>query len=42
MEKVIKVIIKKIKNMDMEYLNGKMVKDMKDNGVMENNMVMVY
>ena len=36
---VMKGNIKMIKSMDLEYFNGKMVVNMKDNGLMENNMV---
>jgi len=38
MAKNMKVIIKMIKNMDLAFFNGKMVENMKDIGLMENNM----
>jgi hypothetical protein len=38
MAKSMKENTKMIKNMVMEFFNGKMGDDMKDNGLMENNM----
>jgi len=38
MENATRENIKMIKNMDLVYFNGKMVVNMKDNGLMENNM----
>lgn len=40
--KHIKVIILKIKNMDMEYFNGMMENNIKVGGWMENKMVLEY
>jgi len=42
MEENIQVVIKTLKNMDMEDLFGQMIENIKENGKMVNNMVKEY